>query len=73
MAADPALPLTRMTEAMRQLFATLSQPDVLPELEKLQACALCINCIDLLNELEQTTEASQSSSVNVMSHSSMTG
>jgi hypothetical protein len=38
MAADPALSLSRISEAMRAFFSTLSDPESLPEFETLQVC-----------------------------------
>ena len=39
LAADPALSLERISEAMRGFFQALSEPNALPEFDGLQACA----------------------------------
>jgi hypothetical protein len=36
MAADPSLPLARISQALHALFAMLSDPDTLPEFRTLQ-------------------------------------
>lgn len=40
MAADPSLPLERISKALHALFDTLSDPDTLPEFRALQVICL---------------------------------